>query len=329
MHFLKHLYGQFKAQIFTGPDSRFQLKTCLQIALAPLIAFTFTGIILWIFLNMVHIFFESNGLMVHQDLREAFFDAILEESYYIVPYMVVFTTALFFLGYYISNLLLRPFKFISDYTLKIYQSPNETFVSNTVKESKLPTSLGIKFFHYLNESRKMKKISPIVIEDQYTQIDRSIFDAPFIFYYVIFLILPCAIATWGLYLFTLDMHERIVGLSLSLLKTHSYSLIHFLKKQEETLDYVIILAGSILSLSYIFVGKMIISKVNNVSYSFFKTMRDFMQGNFNARVVLKEDDPCHNYADSFNNLLEHVIHQESNEIDWKSRRQILKKDKVA
>lgn len=328
MQFFKKFYDQNKGKIFSGQDSRFQLQTCLLIAFIPVIAFSFTGFILWIFLNMIHIFFEANGLMVHQDLRGAFIDAIFQETFYIIPYLGVFTTALFFLGYYISNLLLRPFKFISDYTIKVYQNPGETFSPNTINEFKLPISFGIKFFHYLSEARKIKKIAPSHIEPQFKNIENPIFDIVFFCHYFLFLSLACAIATWGLYLFTVDMHDRIVELSLSLLKTHSHSLVHFLKKQEETLDTVITISSSILFISYIMLGKVIVSKVNGVSYNFFKTMREFMLGNFNARVRLRKNDPGHSYADSLNTLLDHVVKEEIKEITWNSAKKD-QTDKVA
>ncbi len=318
MKFLKQFYSNNKGKIFTGQDSRFQLLTCLQIAFIPLMAFSFTGFILWIFLNMIHIFFESNGLLVHQDLREAFLDAIFQETSYILPYTAIFIVALFFLGFYISNLLLRPFKLISDYALRSCATLNTTFTANTMTEFKLPINFGIKFFQYLNQSRKMKKISSGIIEDQYMKINKPIFDPVFFVHYFLLLGLACAISIWGLYLFTFDMHERIVELSISLLKNHSHSLIHFLKKQEETLDTVIKISGLILISSYVLLGKIIVKKVNGVSFNFFKTMREFMLGNFKARVHLRKDDPGQSYAQSINELLDHIINEEIKEIDWTS-----------
>lgn len=318
MNSIKKFIKEYKDEVFSGPDSRFQLQVCFQIAFLPFVAFSFTAFVLWVFINMIHIFFESNGLLVHQDLRGAFVDAIMQETMYLIPYLGVFITALFFLGHFISNLLLRPFKFISDYTIKVYQSPNDTFSPSTVNELKLPISFGIRFFHYLNESRKMKRLVPAVVEEKYAQIKKPIFDVVFFVHYFIFLGIACAIATWGLYMFTIDMHERIVNLSLSILKSHSQSLVHFLNQQKEILDTVLVISSGILCFCYILLGQIIVSKVNGVSYNFFRTMREFMGGNYHARVKLRGNDPAHGYADSLNILLDHVVNEEVKDVEWKN-----------
>ncbi len=268
---------------------------------------------------MTHIYFESNGLMVSNDLREAFFDSILQESLYMVPYAGVFMTALFFLGHYISHLLLRPFKFISDYTLKIYQGPDQAFSPDYISEFKLPISFGVHFFEFLNQGRKNKTLSATEVGSRYARINRPIFDSVFFIHYSLLLGLACVIASWGLYLFTVDMHANIVELSLKSLKQNNLSLVHFLNGQKEILETVIMFTSLLTVACYAYIGKSIVEKVNGVSYNFFKTMRDFMQGNFSARVVLRKNDPAHSYANSFNTLLDHVVKDEVTKLEGKKK----------
>lgn len=323
MHTLKSWIEDNRKTLFKSSDSRFQLITCLQVALIPLFAFSVTTYILWVFMSMTHVYFESNGLMASTDLKEAFFDSILSQTLYMIPYGGVFLTALFFLGHYISNLLLRPFKFISDYSIGVYQNPNNEFDPDYISEFKLPISFGIRFFGHLNHCRKEKTLRAVNIENRFAQINKPIFDMVFFINYTIFLTMACLIASWGLYLFTVDMHDRIVTLSLEVLKTNNASLVHFLNGQKQILENVILFSTVIMFTSYYLLGLSIVKKVNGVSYNFFKTMREFMNGNFNARINLKKDDPGHGYAKSLNKLLDHVMNEEISTIEWQ------KKDKVA
>jgi hypothetical protein len=291
---------------FTSKESRFQLITAFKIILVPLISFSFSMYMIWIFMSMSHLFFESNGFLSNIHVREAFFDHAFKGVTENLIYILIYFILLFFIGIYIASLLLRPFKQIGNYSQESLTNNLIEYKADFMADLRMLTNYSHIFFDYLDNCKINKKFESKVVQEKYLKINGPIFDTSFFLNYSIIILIITFVSTYIIYLSTVIIHESIVDLAIGYLKTEDKVMQIFFTKQSYILNSVHIVSTSLIIILYYSLIKSIIDTISGVEFHFFKTMREFMKGNTNSRIFLRKNDPGHADADKLNKYLDYL-----------------------
>lgn len=291
---------------FSTEDSRFKIFVALKVITVPLIAALFLSYMLWVLVRMDNIYFEANGFMGLDELRDAYFDFILMELSTLFPYIGGVLILLFFTGMYIGSLLLRPFVIISDYCEAAMNDINAVYEPDMFSDYKLLTRFSEYFFVYINNARKVGKLETNVIPPNFTRIHKPVFDKIFFFHFSLFLLIISLISSVLLVIIAVDIHESIVQLAIKAIKLKGQGSTYFLLEQSFIMQSVTYATVSIIVLGYGLLALHLYGRVAGPAFGFFATMRSFMKGNYHTRVHLLDFNHIRPYSRSFNKFLDQI-----------------------
>lgn len=294
------------SKAFSTDDSRFKIYVALKVMTVPLIASIFLGYMLWVLVRMNNIFFEANGFMGLDELRDAYFDFILMELSSLFPYIGAVMILLFFTGMYIGSLLLRPFAIIGAYCEEAVANENAVYEPDIFSDYKLLTRFSEYFFTYIRNARKAGKLEMDVIPVNYTRIHKPVFDKVFFFHFTLFLSIISIISSYLLVIIAVDIHESIIQLAIKALKLKGQSYTYFLLEQSFIMHSVTWVTVLIIVLGYLLLAFHLYGRVAGPAFGFFATMRSFMKGNFHTRVHLLDFNHIRPYSRVFNKYLDFI-----------------------
>lgn len=291
---------------FQNEDSKFILATALKVAGVFIVLSFFMAYLIWIILSVNNVFFESQGKFVFHEFRQAYFDYILSTSLNYLPYYLFLVVVIFFIGVYLGILLLRPFSIIGDYCRRKVEGENIVYNPDLFSDYKLLTRFSELFFTYINECERQKALTPNVIPPQYQKIKKPIFERVFFFHFMLFIIFIMLVSSMAVTITTYEIQANIFNLAVDSLKTGNKSVIYFFRNQEYIFESFIWVLNCLIVIIYTALGFHLYKKVSGAIFAFFTTMKQFMKGNYKARVHLLEYKHIRPYSISFNKYLDHV-----------------------
>lgn len=291
--------------LFRSNESKFCLSSATFFALIPLISFMFTSYVLWIFMDMTHAFFESNGYPEIQALKEAYFDYITQDIFQIIPYTALFLIVLFFAGYYISKLLLRPFEDIEKcIDMAVFQPDKEIYPRSIYGLGPL-TSFSHLFFKYVHDYRNGKLNGNVEIPEKYAKVNSPQFDLNYFTTCLLFVVIFSGVNSFLIYIITSDIHANMIQLAVQTLNQKKY-LAQFLSSQDNILYSCQMISFFLMFILYtVFIYTRFL-RVTGPAYAFFRSMKHFMQGEKHT-VYLRSYDPVHKQADKLNNFIDIIM----------------------
>lgn len=288
MNFIMDLKNQFKTA-FRTEESLFVLKVAIKVLIIPMLSILFISLIYGIFLRFDHIFFEAHGFFTSNNFKEVFYDFVLGEILYILPYIALYLIIVFFIGIYLGNLLLRPFKEISEYCESVLKDPKKDYNPNITKyaiEYKLLVSFCDYFFAYIQDAIINSKLLKKNIPKRYTKIHKPIFDKVFFLHYFCFIIFISIVTTTFLSIISSELHGQIVELAIRSLDLKVQTISDFLLKQLDFINALIGYSLIFLNIFCIFIAIDIYYSISTPSFAIFSTFRSFLKGNYKTRVHL-------------------------------------------
>lgn len=291
---------------FKQDDSRFILACGIKFSGIYLVISFFTFYVMWLLLSLNHIYFQSYGFIVSDDLTEAFFDNALSIFYNQLPAIFGFVVALFFAGLYLGKILLRPFEVIGQYSIDRTEGKQETYNPDLFSDYKLLTRFSEFFFRYLDDCQKSEELSPNTIPPNFAKIRGPQFEKVFFFHFILLIILLGIISGMMVIYFTTEVHSQLVNLSLSTIAKESKTVGYFLTNQNKLLPSITIVSVIALAIGYIALSFHLYGKVSGAIFGFFATMRSFMKGNYSARVHLIGYAQIRPHGRALNKYLDHI-----------------------
>lgn len=293
-------------KILKREDLRFLFATGFKFAAIFLLISLFVYYLIWVVLVMNSIFFESKGLGLSMQVRDAFLDHIFRSMGDRVMVYVAFVISLFFGGMYFGKILLRPFEVIGQYSLDKAEDKASEYNPDLFSDYKLLTRFSEFFFRYIDESMKRKQLYQATIPPSFSKIRQPPFERVFFFHFLL-LILIFTITTISAMIFiTSEFREQIMELSIKILSIEDGSVPYFLKNQEVVFESVIGISMVLIITSYLALAFHLYGKVSGAIFAFFSTMRSFMRGNTAARVHLIGFAQIRPHGRSFNKYLDKV-----------------------
>ncbi|TNF04844.1 MAG: hypothetical protein EP326_00985 [Deltaproteobacteria bacterium] len=272
-------------QVFNDDESRFRLLTTIKICSIPLITILIMIGLLLVILRLDLLFFEAHGLTNIDSLAETFYDYILKNVLETLPYMGLFFVVLIFIGVYIANLFLRPFRLISEYCEKAIKDGSASYDPDFFTDLKLLTRFSEYFFNYMENGVKEGVIKKTTVPTKYTKIHSPVFEKDFFIQFSFLIVLTSIVVGVSLNLAAVEIHDGLISLAHEILKPTTV-VKHFLEQQTRLLQDVLLFVTTLHVFLYLFLAIHLYGKISAPAFGIFATMRSFIKGNHSSRVHL-------------------------------------------
>lgn len=279
-------FGQLIRKIkdrFSDDQVIFRYKISLSLCSLSFIFLSFVLFLLYILLKIDLIFFNANQFPGAREIQDIYFDFIFSNTIELLPYVFVGMILIFFMGIYLTHLMLRPFKLLSRYCEDITNGKKANFNPEMFADHKLLVMFSDYFFSTTEQMLEQKKFKQISIPDKYTRVHRPVYDWSFFISYILLIAMVTGASLLGVIAVDSDIREQIITLSTSYLKTTA-TVKYFMSEQFIVFDivlYVLIMFHIFLHFAF---GVFLYSKVAAPAFAIFSTMRSFLKGNKNARI---------------------------------------------
>ncbi len=287
------------AQLFKSQDSKYTLQTAALVTAVPLAMLSLIVYSVWLLVVVNHSYFISNGFPLADESKEEFMLFLLSSQLDYLPYVGLFFILVFFIGLFIAYIVLRPFNQVVE---MCENSPEQSLRSYGLNNKKAMVKLGRFICEYRLAQQKNTTITlPVEIE----KAKGPMLDM--IFYFQFFLLIGTLITftVTSIYFFTLQLHESIVSAAVSTLKA-SQGMRIFLASQSDVLEVTLIIVAVFTIILYLVISRLIISKIEGVTYGYLRDVRDVVNGQYSKRLHPRSEDPGIQASVAINKLLDQI-----------------------
>lgn len=271
---------------FKTAESRFILFTGFKFAAICLATLFIVGYQLYVNARLNFYFFQAHGLGEINELKEAYFDYLISGATDMMTITFFFIVTVFFVGLYIAVMILRPFKNIGEYSVRVLDHPNTPYQVDQFAGHRLLTRFSELFFDYLQNSRTSGKLEERNIPTQYMGIHGPVFDGAFLFHFSFFIAMMTIVSVVVIMHVATNIHESTIQLAIKMLKADPKVLSSFFHAQTTILDELWIIAAVLICILNLMLGLHLYNSVSGAAFGIFATMRSFIKGNHSARVHL-------------------------------------------
>jgi hypothetical protein len=283
----KNLLSQLNFKnMFSSEESKFEVFNSLQITSIFLSILLVIAFQIGVVIEYNKIFFEAIGYKAIKGMSDAYYDFILSTSLDMAPYIFGCALGLFALGFYISFLLVRPFKKIADYCEASMNDKRLEFDPELFSDYKLLTRFCDLFFSYISEARKKGHYPEVVIPRYFSRIRKPVLDKIFVFHFLLLMLIAYGVSSVILLLVSGEIYDQLVLFTKDYVGIKDLYVANFLTKQREMFELTLVSLVVLSALFYVFLSIYLYSKVSGAAFGIFSTMRAFMKGNRNARIHL-------------------------------------------
>jgi len=281
---MKLIIQRFKK--YTDNDElMFKLSTALKFtlisAIFAFIAFSLSYLILRIDL----VYFESYGLMTNAITAEAYFDYVFQSLWDLFPWIMLVFLIIFFGGYYIAIIMMRPFKVIGEHCEERMKQEKRFYQADFFSDLKLLTSFTSFFFEKIEEAKIKGKLTTVEIPEDFTKIHKPIIEKNFFLSYILLITIFGLLASVGILFLNNEIREQLFILA-NKMTSHKAQVRFFLERQAEV-ETLAIYGLLILHLTVNFIfGMHLYHKIASPSFAVFATLRSFLKGNYHNRIHL-------------------------------------------
>ncbi len=293
-------------KLFKSEASQFALFTGLKVSGIFILVYMVTSYIVWLLISVNKLFFEAHGYLNERALSDAYFDLVLKSAEYWLPYLFVFTIALFFGGVLLAKMLMRPFKLLAEYCEGKMNGESVVYNPDIFSDYRLLTRFSDFFFSYIDNCFEKGELTDNAIPSNFQGVRRPVFEQVFFFHFFLVTLIIALVAVLILYLALSEIREDIIDLAVSLLQAHGAGTGYFLQEQGYLFETISLFSTGILFVCYMFLSTHLYGKVSGAVFGFFSTMRAFMKGDHQARVHLLGYNHIRPFGRTFNQYLKWV-----------------------
>jgi hypothetical protein len=290
-------------KIFESHDSRYMVKSALLITSVPLLMLGIILYSLWLLMAINHSYFRSAGLELVEPAQETFLLYVFKTQIDYLPYLGLFFIGVFFLGMMMAYMVLRPFNQVEEMCQEAIKGNFKDHKFQGLNNQKLIVRLGNFLCDYVRAKKAGNRIS---MPESLDKVKGPMMDWVFYFQFLCLMIFLTVITVTSINFFTLQLHEDTIGVALGFLQKQPKGLESFLTSQGEIIELIILVPSLISCVLYALIARLLITKVEGVTYAYVRDVRDVVNGQLSRRLRPRADDPGRNTADSINQLLEHL-----------------------
>ena len=253
------------------------------------------------------IFFIAHGFPGAIEFKEAFMEYIYSAFIYDKAlWLMLSALFIFCLGYYLSSIMIRPFKAIGQYCEDKLNDKNNSYTPDFFSDLKLLTSFSVLFFTIVDQKVSANsKLEKMDIPQHFTRIHKPNFEKNFFFNYLFIIIIFGLLSSLGIIVLNLEIRDQIYELARKFL-SNNQQINYFLNEQFIIADIAVYFFISLHLIFYFWLGVYLYSKVAVPAFAVFATMRSFLKGNYHNRVHLIGYYYLRNDCRKINKYLDHI-----------------------
>ena len=306
MNPFKQLYGRLLS-VYNSEEQMFRIGIGLKFLMVSL-ACTFSVILFtYILIRIDLIFFVANGFPGALDFKDAFMEYIYTAFIYEeFAWLLCSGIFIFCLGYYLSGVMIRPFKAIGSYCEGKLTDKNNSYTPDFFSNLKLLTSFSVLFFTIIDDKMiKKSKLERMEIPHHFTRIHKPNFEKNFFFNYLFIIIIFALLSSMGMVFLNLAIRDQVFDLARQFL-SQSEHVNYFLSEQFIIADIAVYFFVLLHLFLYFLLGVHLYSKIAVPAFAVFATMRSFLKGNYHSRVHLIGYYYLRNDCRKINKYLDHI-----------------------
>ena len=231
------------------------------------------------------IFFVAHGFPGALDFKEAFIEFIYSSLFDEIIWIILTGFFVFGLGYYLSGIMIRPFKVIGQYCEDKISEKKNFYSPDFFSDLKLLTSFSVFFFTKVDEAALLGKLKQVEIPPHFTRIHKPNFERNFFFNYLFIIAIFALMSSLGIIALNLEFRDQVSDLARRFLADNKQAT-YFLDEQFIIADIAVYFFVSLHLFLYFLLGVHMYSKVATPAFAVFATMRSFLKGNHHNRVHL-------------------------------------------
>lgn len=231
------------------------------------------------------ILFVTLGVSGAHDFQDAFVDFIYSAFFDKLVWVVLSAFFIFILGYYISGVILRPFKVIGQYCEDRMNGKNCEYIPDVFSDLRLLTTFSVFFFSKVDEAKTKGHLGDVETPSQFMGIHKPSFERGFFFNYLFIIVIFALLSSLAIIVLNIDFRDQIFALSKKFLGNNA-QVIYFLNEQFIIANIAVYFFITFHLIIYFFLGSYLYSKVAAPAFAVFATMRSFLRGNYHSRVHL-------------------------------------------
>ena len=271
--------------LYFDEETRFRFSTTLKITAIPIMTFSIMSGLIYVILRIDLLFFDAHNITSIAEFKETYYQFVITKTLDKLYYAGGMVVVLIFVGIYISNLFLRPFKLIQNYCEDFITGNKPSYDPEFFTDLKLLTRFSEYFFNYMENTQKNKKLEPAIIPSKYGQIHAPVFERDFFVQFSFLIILTSIVMAVVLNNTAVGIHDGIIDLANKTLLTTT-SVQYFLENQTKLLDQMLIVVTTLHVILYLLLSFHLYAKISHPAFGIFATMRAFVKGKYKQRVHL-------------------------------------------
>lgn len=272
-------------KVFKSEESRFMLAVGLKVSGISFAITSFIYYFIYLVIRLNYAFFKANGFPEFTTGETPFFDYIIGEAFENATILFLFHIYLFFIGFYVGWIILRPFRMIGDYCEKVVSNNDEIYKVDEFSTYKLLTRFSEYFFQHLRESRKKGYLTAASVPPQFSKIHKPVLDRVFMLHFGLLLIIIGISNTVFIVENATSIFQSMIDLGQKTL-INQKSMNKFFTEQLFIIDEIVDLTILLITAGYLALGFHLYTKVSGAAFGIFSTMRSFAKGNYFSRVHL-------------------------------------------
>jgi hypothetical protein len=286
--------------LFSSYDSRFSIRTAFLVTSVPALMLLIVMYSVWLLLSLNFSYFISNGIPLDDREIDIFMDYLMQTQIDYIPFVGLFFISVFFIGLFLSHIILRPFNELTKMCEEIIEAKDDRIKIVGMERSKLLIKLGNFISAYFHAKKNGRNVS---IPDDLISVQRPVMDYVFHFQFFCLIFILMSIAIGSLYVFADQLHASIIQVAIDVLKAPK-GMSKFLGSQKDAFELIVIIPSCVGVILYIFLAQFIISKIQGVTYGYVRDICEVARGNTQRRLSPRKDDPGLQSAVKLNEVLD-------------------------
>lgn len=280
-------FGSLTKNLFSSELSRFKLKNGLTLAFTY---YLIVGIVVyyqWILLKLNVTYFESMYSKQFPGFPEAFYDFLLGESVILIMLVAGIGFVIFFAGGFISELLILPFKRLSNYCEASLKNPNLEFESKPFIDFQFLSRFAEFFFGQIGQARvKKTSLDNAFIPKSFTKIHSPPFDVIFLVQFSLVMLMILGLSSYIIVLFNETLFSNVIEFVMTYKGLKEVNAVNFIIEQKEIFEQIIYPLIFVSVLGNFIISTYMYSRISGAAFGIFSTFRAFFKGNRKARIHL-------------------------------------------
>lgn len=279
----------FITKKYEDHEFMFKFGTALKFVFISLGFMLSTLLFTFMLLKIDLIYLTTLGFSVAEENQELFYHfvygAVIENAHYVILVFII----IFSIGYYLSIIMIRPFKMISAHCEQRQNEKEKHYKPDYFSDLKLLTSFSFFFFSKIDKANNIGKYEKDEIPYEFTRIHKPIFEKNFFINYSLILVIFALLSSVGIVLLNNSIRELILiftGKFFSIKSVGGPVVRYFIEEQFAVANLGVIFFISLHFFVYCLFGIHLYSKVSGPAFAVFATMRSFLKGHYHNRIHL-------------------------------------------